>query len=213
MAEAQAKHRCEQIGMEYAEVINHIIRSRGYTKYLEIGVQDPRHNFSRIECAFKIGVDPATNGVGVLKMTSDLFFQHNGTLFDLIFIDGDHSYEQSKRDLQNALQALTPQGCLMAHDCNPRTKELATPRQVRVGVPWCGEVYRAFSDFTASIPNVSLCLDLDHGMGIVEAGRISDSRKPEQVNVDWEMFASDRKKWINLISMDEWMRSGLAADR
>jgi SAM-dependent methyltransferase len=38
---------------------------------------------------------------------------------DMVFIDGDHSYEAAKRDIENALKMLKPDGLLCGHDFNP----------------------------------------------------------------------------------------------
>lgn len=38
---------------------------------------------------------------------------------DMVFIDGDHSYEAAKRDIQNAMAILAPGGLLCGHDFDP----------------------------------------------------------------------------------------------
>lgn len=38
--------------------------------------------------------------------------------FDFIFIDGDHSYNGAKKDFENALKALAPDGIIAFHDSN-----------------------------------------------------------------------------------------------
>tara|TARA_E500000178_G_scaffold27283_1_gene25009 strand:- start:983 stop:1267 length:285 start_codon:yes stop_codon:yes gene_type:complete len=46
-------------------------------------------------------------------MTSDNFFQNNSKIFDLIFIDGDHFYDQVLRDINNAWKVLKNGGFLI----------------------------------------------------------------------------------------------------
>lgn len=43
-------------------------------------------------------------------------FREEGVAFDLILIDGEHSFRQASKDLCNALEALRPGGLLLAHD-------------------------------------------------------------------------------------------------
>jgi len=47
---------------------------------------------------------------------SNNFFKDNKKTFDVIIIDGDHSYEQSKRDLENALKVIRKRGVIIMHD-------------------------------------------------------------------------------------------------
>jgi predicted O-methyltransferase YrrM len=47
---------------------------------------------------------------------SDLFFSKNETMFDVILIDGDHSYDQVKKDTENALRFLNKKGIIIWHD-------------------------------------------------------------------------------------------------
>jgi len=49
------------------------------------------------------------------KKSDDFFIQYPDE-FDIIFVDGDHSYAQSKKDLLNAWEHLLPGGLLIAHD-------------------------------------------------------------------------------------------------
>jgi len=50
------------------------------------------------------------------KTTSDNFFLENKLLFDLIYIDGLHTYDQVKSDLENAYKFLKPKGYLLIDD-------------------------------------------------------------------------------------------------
>jgi len=57
--------------------------------------------------------------VEVHEVTSDVFFSYASHQFaNLIFIDGDHSYEQVSKDITNALGALKDGGVLIGHDYN-----------------------------------------------------------------------------------------------
>ena len=45
--------------MNRTDIINCIIRARGYSSYLEIGVMDAERNFNLLCCDVKVAVDPA----------------------------------------------------------------------------------------------------------------------------------------------------------
>lgn len=50
-------------------------------------------------------------------MTSDEAFKSKaGEYFDVIYLDGDHTYEQVKRDIENSFESLAPGGILCGDD-------------------------------------------------------------------------------------------------
>ena len=51
-----------------------------------------------------------------IKDSSDNFFYNNSQKFDLIFVDGDHSSEQVKKDLYNSWKILNNGGYLILDD-------------------------------------------------------------------------------------------------
>jgi hypothetical protein len=96
-----------------ARRINALARGLGAGRYLEIGVESGV-TFLGVEIAHKTAVDPNflldTQGLAGEKTrfhaeTSDRFFaeRHDGGVFDIVFIDGLHVFEQVVRDLHNAL--------------------------------------------------------------------------------------------------------------
>lgn len=44
------------------------------------------------------------------------FYKKNGTKFDFIFIDADHSYEQVYKDIVGCRELLSPNGIISGHD-------------------------------------------------------------------------------------------------
>jgi len=101
--------------------------------YLEIGTEY-NQVFSTIHLkeGFKIGVDP--NNGGTERITSDEFFKINKMSFNVIFIDGLHSYEQTKRDCLNSMKVLKKNGIILLHDLLP--KNLYESRIYRSGDSW-----------------------------------------------------------------------------
>lgn len=115
-------------------------------RYLEIGVGGGACLEAVGEVAVAIGVDPVEpsyklRGVEFVRATSDEYLEtYEGAPFDVIFIDGDHAYEQARRDLDNALRVLTPAGVVFLHDTHPLS---AVDTRLRVA---CGDVYRLRRD-------------------------------------------------------------------
>lgn len=105
------------------DVINYFIKRRNYRTYLEIGVDDGV-NFMNVDCSEKIGIDPSFTKLHTsakeycVRMTSDEFFNSIPVdqLFDVIFIDGDHTYEQVVKDIANSKKHLSANGVIIMHD-------------------------------------------------------------------------------------------------
>ncbi|MCL1785893.1 MAG: glycosyltransferase [Alphaproteobacteria bacterium] len=136
-------------------VINKLIRDNGLKSYLEIGVSNPYVNYLDIRCPKKVSVDPCQvceyftkESIEEFKtfidfqMTSDEFFAQNKDTFDIIFIDGDHSYEQSLADLNNALKIINPGGFIVLHDACPPCYENTQLDNFKKGQPYNGEVWK-----------------------------------------------------------------------
>jgi len=146
--------------MKRWDLINYLIEKFNYKTYLEIGV-DSGTCFSNVIVIDKVSVDPAIEyswAQPTFKMTSDEFFANNNLKFDIIFIDGLHHSEQVDKDIQNSINCLTENGCVLIHDANPYS-EIAqrVPRESRY---WTGDVWKSIVKYRAS--NSSLgCVVLD----------------------------------------------------
>ncbi len=108
-------------------LINSVIINKKITKknvkYLEIGCDlDGTFNSIPLNISDKIGVDP--NRGGTHRMTSDDFFENNNIKFDIIFIDGLHTYAQSKKDFLNSLKAINNDGIIFFDDMLPVNWEM-----------------------------------------------------------------------------------------
>lgn len=156
-------------------------------RYLEIGV-DTGVLFLHVRAHRKVGVDPhgrvprwkwflhpntLIRG-SFFRATSDSFF---GALapdaaFDVIFVDGDHSFAQSRRDVANALEHLADDGAILMHDCNPPRPEAASPESAdAAGGPWCGDVWKTIVELRATRPDLDVSvIDADFGVGVVRRG-------------------------------------------
>jgi len=58
------------------------------------------------------------HNINLFTCGSDSFFRKNKKTYDCIHIDGDHHYEQVKKDFFNALVALKDDGTIIMHDAN-----------------------------------------------------------------------------------------------
>ena len=163
-------------------IINKIINDNYLKTYLEIGVSNPYVNFLLINCPHKVSVDPcmacemySEQSIEQFKpfitdqVTSDDFFARNTEKFDLVFIDGDHSYEQSLKDLNNALKVIPVGGFVILHDAMPSSLEATQISNLGKG-PYNGGVWATMVSAIRS-NNGSLqigTIPYDWGIGIVK---------------------------------------------
>lgn len=191
--------------MNRTDLLNHLATKYNLKSYLEIGVQDPKQNFDKIVCEDKWSVDPDPKANASFIMTSDqfftLYFIAPLSKYDLIFIDGLHHAEQVKKDFENALRVLSPNGFIVLHDCNPLKEEhTIVPRPTPTG-HWNGDVYK----FAVQIGNDEryVTVDIDNGCGVWHS-----NKTPFLIDYgdrEWADFDSGRKYYLNLISWDEFV--------
>ena len=128
------------------------------TDYLEIGLAAGA-TFEHITLPNRVGVDPypkfntqvLPRNTTVAVTTSDDFFSSNDATFDLVFLDGLHTYVQTYRDLMNAIQ-VCPTGAILIDDVVPlddvsamSDQEESLMERRRRGLPggaWHGDIYR-----------------------------------------------------------------------
>ncbi|OAQ20311.1 class I SAM-dependent methyltransferase [Thermosulfurimonas dismutans] len=171
-------------------IIQLLINHFGFESYLEIGVERGI-NFFQIEAPFKYAVDPKflipggygdLDGCGFFEMTSDEFFENpppeiKARGIDIVFIDGLHTYEQSLRDVENALRYLKPNGIIVLHDCLPDSPATAAPtleeakKRPDFKGTWTGEVYKTVMHLRAARSDLFVAVvDTDWGVGLVKRG-------------------------------------------
>jgi hypothetical protein len=146
-------------------------------RYLEIGVfQDTVFNSIPLPLEKKIGVDPVQGGTH--RMTSDDFFINNHLKFDIIFIDGLHTYDQVKRDFINSYNSLSDEGIIYIHDMLP-TKSIYQNFKRRTST-WNGDVWKLALQLSTSdnFKNNFIIANIDFGIGIFK-------KKTNLVNLDF----------------------------
>lgn len=186
--------------MNRIEIINKTIKKLDLKNYLEIGVYKGEC-FLEIACKNKTAVDPhfliekkrkyghflfdrKNLNNHYYEMLSDDFFakyesQKNALLFDICFIDGLHTYEQSTKDVLNTLRCLRTGGYIFMHDCSPPNRASAVELKAfedgsAASIEgwtgeWCGDVWktivlskRIFPDFEIHV------FDCDYGVGVIK---------------------------------------------
>jgi Methyltransferase domain len=120
--------------------INRLAKLIDAQSYLEIGVASGE-TFFRIDCPRKVAVDPRfqfdvhlranRENETYYEMTSDEYFRGPGIgqSFDLIFLDGHHTYEQTRCDLDEALARATAKTVVLIDDTVPSDPFSAIPDQ------------------------------------------------------------------------------------
>ena len=153
--------------MNRIDVLQKIIDRSGTNIYLEIGI-GKLDTFLKLKVKSKIAVDPILNvlsskakevfekkSIYIVPHTSDYFFEHYKLYkgLDVVFIDGQHAYQQALRDINNSLENLNEKGVIVVHDCLPPSAAAAYPADsyshaVSLNLSgwtgeWCGDVWKS----------------------------------------------------------------------
>ena len=180
------------------EIIQKIIDTKNYEKYLEIGC-DKDENFSKIKIKNKVGVDPLRGGT--IRTTSDEFFKNNKETFDLIFLDGLHTYHQTIKDINNSLRNLNSNGIIIIHDCLP--KKIWNQIVPRIYGHWNGDVWKAIVESrTYEYIDTYTCV-ADHGLGIIlkrKNRNILDLKIDDFNKLKFSEYYQKHKEFMNPIS-------------
>jgi len=216
--------------MNRTEIVQRMIDATNGQAYLEIGVFKGE-NFLPIRCRRKVAVDPAFqiprwkrsplrnlfrgSSCQYYEVPSDTYFQKHwkpGEKFDVAFIDGLHTFEQSLADLRNCLSALATGGCVVLHDCSPphAAAEFPAPSldaAFAANPPgwtgeWCGDVWKTIWQTKHKGQGLdTFVLDCDYGVGVVVKTAEDWSIEEDTTTVDsltFEDLDRDRQAMINL---------------
>jgi hypothetical protein len=218
-------------GVNRIKAVQRALDGRANPLYLEIGVSRGQA-FQRISADEKIAVDPAfklsertrrladakARVTHYFETTSDDFFASETAFLeqrpiDVALIDGQHSYMQVVRDVENTLRYLRDDGVIVLHDCNPPFALAGRPAaswedfvsQQRgplvIGV-WNGDVWKAIVHLRSVRDNLRVAvLKCDMGVGVIRKG-VSDSQLsylPEQIEaLTYADLKADRERLLNL---------------
>lgn len=163
-------------GRNSAERIARLCGIRPAARYLEIGVSRGE-TFLAVDIATKHGVDPQfrfdtkpheTGSVRLFPITSDAYFTGEGPAglkFDIIFLDGLHTFEQTFRDFCASMPHAHDDTVWIIDDVFPSDVFSAMPSQQdayayrqmhgRGSRVWHGDVYKCVFAIHDFFPNVS----------------------------------------------------------
>ncbi len=227
--------------MDRIEILQRIAGALQARHYLEIGVSKGELFFP-LRIARKVAVDPhprlswrkklrkcIANPLNLFNdyhlVTSDAYFARATPPpggFDLVFIDGLHTYEQALNDAVNALKVLKPGGVVALHDCNPPHEAAAFPansyEDAATAKPpgwtgeWCGDVWKTIVHLRAHHPELEVTvLDCDYGVGLVRRRKSAPVAPPAAEGLaewDYRRLAADRAGLLNLKPpqhLDAWI--------
>jgi hypothetical protein len=175
--------------MEHYERINYLSKINTSEYYLEIGVDDG-FTFTQVDISYKTGVDPhfspdsttilekSRSGGTLHQTTSDDFFLSIPTdyIYDFVFIDGLHTWDQTYRDLCNTLNHTHENSIILVDDTYPANVFSAMRNQQEslesrklynendTSTNWYGDVYKTIfmvHDFHPLLSYVTI--DKNHG--------------------------------------------------
>jgi len=159
--------------MDRIQLVNTLIETYGYTRYLEIGVQKGEC-FEQIKVKYKTAVTYESENINLYELSSDDFFVNPGETYDLVFIDGLHLFDQVLKDYTNAQQRLNPGGCIVMHDCNPLAEESAERVPSKETRVWNGDTWKAIYHLRKSGQDIDV-LDFDHGCGVAFKQEVAEN--------------------------------------
>ena len=182
------------------DLIEYLIKKNNYTNYLEIGC-DQNQLFSKVIIDNKIGVDPVSGGN--IRKTSDDFFKENNDKFDIVFIDGLHTYEQVKKDILNSVNCLNVNGIILVHDCMPDS--LGKQAVPRYKMQWNGDVWKAIVDLRQTEDLDIYTCEMDQGIGIITKKKDSSllSLNKPMHKIKFKDYFDNYKEYMRVISLAE----------
>jgi len=219
--------------MKKLELIQEAINAINGKTYLEIGVENGV-NFMPIKIKHKIAVDPkfAVTRKSKLKWmvlnwsnffssffecTSDVYFsQHKNTKYDVVFVDGLHTFEQSLKDVENSLESLNEGGIIFVHDCIPPHEAAAFNKQlthdealamnIKGWTPeWCGDVWKTICYLRMNRRDLRIfTLDLDYGLAVIMRGKPEGSISIELKALNclsFKEFCAKKNELLNIKSL------------
>ena len=201
-----AKEPILSLGNFTSALINEIVRDKKhFLNYLEIGSQFG-YTLEAVRIPNKIGIDPNPMhslkvmplGVKSLVFTSDQYFAtiSDSVVFNFVYIDGLHIFQQVYRDFINSINHLSEDGIILIDDVIPVDSYSAGTNQIRAvterniqgnsSKAWQGDVYKLLS----LIANEMLFLELKVIIYPSNAQAIIKFKGPKQhLEFNRELFA------------------------
>lgn len=162
--------------MRRPELINRFVSLFDQPRYLEIGVEEG-HTFKAIQADWRVGVMPYPRfeddsflgeDFELFRMPSDRYFTDAveiGRPFDVAFIDGLHTVEQTLRDFTNVLNFTKHDAVIFIDDIRPSNWVEALHLDLWVKVRplaegtytgWTGDVFKLLYLIETFFPSIEL---------------------------------------------------------
>ena len=185
------------------DLIEYLINKYKYSDYLEIGC-DQDQLFSKVRIKNKTGVDPISGGN--IRKTSDEFFRENKNKFDIVFIDGLHTYNQVKKDILNSINCLKEEGIVLVHDCMPDS--LSKQAVPRYRMSWNGDVWKAIVDLRQNEYLETYTCKIDQGIGVIKKKRNSSILKLEKniKDLKFKDYYKNYVKYLRVVDLKEFQK-------
>lgn len=176
----QPPHRA--FGTPVSMVINEILQQQNLGRsYLEVGVEYGfcfeavrAHRKTAVDPKFRFQKWPPYRGVSLQEAPSDAFFQSlsPSERFDLVFLDGLHTAEQTWKDFRNVAKHLDSNSVVIIDDTVPNdeysaelSSEQAYAKRTLAGVKndyqWHGDVYRVVLKIREEFPAIQVVTVID----------------------------------------------------
>lgn len=192
--------------------------TNGSPRYLEVGVETGS-TFFEVSALFKTAVDPVFRfdltsaqlkepSSDFHEVTSDNFFQtfKSEIKFDLVFLDGLHTWDQTYRDFCNTLLFTHEKSVILLDDifpcdvysCNRDQLEGMMMRQFMAednSNAWHGDTYKVIPMIATFHPLLDFCTIISNGNPQTLVWRSSKSR-------DHDFNLLDGQGIINMASLD-----------
>ncbi len=185
-------------------------------RYLEIGIEKGQ-TFNSVGILERTGVDLSLAryvapeggmrpGSRLHEQSSDEFFQKSASgVYDLIFIDGLHSSEQTFRDFSSSLAFSGPRSIWLIDDVLPSSPLSAVPNltrwhQLRSALDsdewqWHGDVYRTVLMIRAAFVQFNVATIVENGNAQTVVWRSEKIGSP--LNMGWEQIS--RYSYFDLV--------------
>lgn len=146
-------------------LVNLLVSKKSDCAYLEIGCAS-NDLYDSVAALNKTGVDPHKGGT--IRKTSDDFFHTNESFFDVVFIDGLHTYGQVRKDVINSIKFLKSGGWIALHDMLPRNWIEHHVPIVNPGGEWTGDVWKVAFELLQTEGIDFRILKIDYGVGVLK---------------------------------------------
>lgn len=188
------------------EIINKVIKEVEAKSYLEIGYGNG-DNYNLIDLENKYATDPNYSGYEskIVPLSSDSWYESMDAYveltdkskdIDVVFIDGDHTSEQVRKDISNALKCNAK--AIIIHDVIPHSKEMQ--EVPRIQKEWTGDVWRAVVGFIEKHPDVKVeTYRSDYGLTVIYPNGVKSRKYFENLKMTYEDFKENEIELLNII--------------